>query len=137
MNRTESRTNIQTDERKDENDIHLCINARGMNTSREFILRKSFNTIVPFLAYLNGISMNQTMRGCKTTHAYVSMMILMLFLMSLRQFPPNISTSTTYKKRNQTEHFLIEKKKCSYFSVKLRKRHIFKPKCSCRKKSRK
>ena len=35
--------------------------------------------------------------------------------------------------RSRTELFLIEK--CSYFSVKFIKQHIFKSKCNCRRKS--
>ena len=50
-----------------------------------------------------------------------------------RQFLPNLSTST-YKRGAKTKHFLIEK---CYFSIKLIKQHIFKPKCNCWEKSMK
>ena len=46
-------------------------------------------------------------------------------------FLPNISMST-YKRAKPK---ISWSKNCSYFSVKLIKKHIFKPKCNCQKKS--
>ena len=48
------------------------------------------------------------------------------------QFPPNIPTST-YKRG--TEPNVSWSKKCSKFSLKLIKQHIFKAKCMCCRKS--
>ena len=68
---------------------------------------------------------------CKTTLLHdVSVKILTFWRHSWRQFPPNFSTSMY--ERSRTELFLIEK--CSHFSVKLIKQHIFKSKCHCRRK---
>ena len=44
----------------------------------------------------------------------------------------NLDSSIPEVKPNQT---LLDRKKCSYFRLKLIKQHIFKPNCDCRKKS--
>ena len=70
------------------------------------------------------------MSGCKTALVHdVSMTILSSFV---RQFSPNVSKST-YKRG--AEPNISWSKTCSYFSVKLIKQHIFKPKCNRRNKS--
>ena len=73
--------------------------------------------------------------GCKTTVVHdVSMMNLTScwhhFHVSFRQ---TFRRQRTCKRKDRTELFLIEK--CSYFSIKLIKQHMFKSKCNCRRKS--
>ena len=83
--------------------------------------------------------------GCKTTLVHdVSMTILTSwrhfhvltsFLTSWRHFHVNFRQTFPRQciREERYRTFLIEKK-CSYFSVKLMKPHIFKSKCNCRMK---
>ena len=73
--------------------------------------------IVFNLAYPTGISVNPTGdRKCRLTCN------LIFTSVSAKRFGVNV------EERSRTELFLIEK--CSYFSVKLIKQHIFKSKCN-------
>ena len=75
--------------------------------------------------------MSSYMRVWKMTPVHdVSLTILTSFSC---QFPPNVSMST-YKRAGEP-NISWSKKKWSHFSIKLIKRHIFKPKCNYRKKS--